>query len=127
MSGGDAIFLEPDDLSIECRFGAVPINFIEDARLGAAAIRVGAWVMVQPLSGQWRISISEMLRRLCMSKGAWLRARKQLIECGYLVAPETRRRARKGEVNSHGDAFKAGVFVSGGLYILRRHPVIHPA
>lgn len=70
-------------------YNSVPENLITDSRLGALAVRIGAY-----LSGKRRgdddVSIEEIRRKTFCGRDGWQKARRQLLAAGYLVENRVR-------------------------------------
>lgn len=69
------------------RFATVPVQAVEDWRIGAAAFRVLVCISAYcDTQGRCRLSASELAARLSISRQAVQRSVGQLVALGYLCA-----------------------------------------
>lgn len=73
-------------------WGAVPEALVVDVRLGPTARLVGVWLCIRPPG--WVVRRDHLLSVLGIGLDAWWRARKQLLQLGYLVEHKTRQGGR---------------------------------
>lgn len=73
-------------------WGAVPEGIVVDTRMGTTARLVGIWLCIRPPG--WVVRRGHLLSVLGIGLDAWWRARKQLLELGYLVEHKTRQGGR---------------------------------
>ena len=69
-------------------WGTVPGALLEDPRLTPTASYVGAWLSTRPAN--WVLRYAHVMQVLRIGRDAWLSARKQLIEAGYLEFSQLR-------------------------------------
>ena len=70
-------------------YGIVQQSLLQDTRLSTTARLLAAWLAVRP--DGWKVWRCDVLRKLGIGEQAYLSARKQLIEVGYLVVSGQRR------------------------------------
>lgn len=73
-------------------FGRVSDGLLEDKRLTPTARLIGAWFQGRPRA--WKFRAEHICRTLGVSRGAWQRARLQLIKKGYIIAIPRRENGR---------------------------------
>jgi len=77
-------------------WGAVPEPLVEDPRLSHAAVRLGVWLCIRPPG--WKVRPGHVMGQLRFGKDLYQRARRELIDAGYLVIEVARaERGRFGE------------------------------
>lgn len=69
-------------------YGVVPEALVVDGRLSPTARLVGIWLCIRPPG--WVVRRDHLLSVLGIGLDAWWRARKQLLQLGYLVEHKTR-------------------------------------
>jgi hypothetical protein len=78
-------------------WGAVPEALVVDVRLGTTARLVGVWLCIRPPG--WIVRREHLLSVLGIGLDAWWRARKQLLQLGYLVEHKAREGGRFTSAN----------------------------
>lgn len=73
-------------------WGAVPEALVVDVRLGPTARLVGVWLCIRPPG--WVVRRDHLLSVLGIGLDAWWRARKQLLQLGYLIEHKARQGGR---------------------------------
>ena len=73
-------------------WGCVPEALVQDVRLGTTARVVGVWLCIRPPN--WVVRRDYLLQVLGIGLDAWWRARRQLLQHGYLVENRERQGGR---------------------------------
>lgn len=73
-------------------WGAIPESLVVDVRLSTTARIVAVWLCIRPPN--WIVRREHLLASLGIGLDAWWRARRQLLQLGYLVEHKERRGGR---------------------------------
>lgn len=73
-------------------WGAIPESIVVDVRMSATARIVAVWLCIRPPN--WVVRRDHLLTSLGIGLDAWWRARRQLLQLGYLVEHKERRGGR---------------------------------